>query len=655
MSKCPDCGTQISPDHAFCLACGRELEEEPAIVPPAARHLMAEAGGEVESGDGGFPRTGAGAWSGAASVDPGPGSSPAAAAGDRPAAQGPAPKPPQGPRAGALHPAAVALVVSALFQAAVSTFVSPDAYVTRLFRPSGGMLMGVVPALIGFAFVWTLTDLALKLRNARVNEHDFRRPEIRHLPSYVAQGAWDIALQRLHGWDAAARARPVGRQILWILQHLQTTDPARAHEFVRHQSDLEADSTASGYRTVKLFIWAMPILGFIGTVLGISLAVGGFSEFLTTNVSIDQIDAVTAELGEVAAGLSFAFDTTLLGLLGGLVASVFSSAVQAREERLLTRVEELGLRILEIGPPVPAAPIGKPGSEAGAELERIMKDRLGELSLQMDRFSDAVRASLDAFVGEWAKLPVEVEGVGSELGTLRQHLASAAIGSQDAANKARLVLDDLSAATAAARERINASVSSIGDTARGLGEALEQMSERLTTSMSGVTERLAESDERLGAAVGALSEAVDRNRAEMAEALGVRLESLTQKLSGSASSLTGRLAESDERLRTALEALVESDERLRSVVEGIAVSASESDGRLREVLEGLSESVERSREEGVGAAEARAATQAALAELSKSIGELNTSLETLREVQAGLVPIVSKLAGPLELRLVPPD
>ena len=92
----------------------------------------------------------------------------------------------------------------------------------------------------------------------------------------------------------------------------------------------------AGYRTVKLFIWAMPILGFIGTVLGISLAVGGFSDFLTTNVSIDQVDEVTAQLGEVASGLSFAFDTTLLGLLGGLIASVASSGVQAREERGLT-------------------------------------------------------------------------------------------------------------------------------------------------------------------------------------------------------------------------------------------------------------------------------------------------------------------------------
>ena len=90
------------------------------------------------------------------------------------------------------------------------------------------------------------------------------------------------------------------------MNQLTLVDSQRAHELLRHQSDLDVDTAASGYRTVKLFIWAMPILGFIGTVVGISLAVGGFSDFLTAGVSIDEIDSVTAKLGEVAGGLSSA-------------------------------------------------------------------------------------------------------------------------------------------------------------------------------------------------------------------------------------------------------------------------------------------------------------------------------------------------------------
>lgn len=297
-------------------------------------------------------------------------------------------------------PVLVALILGLVLQQLLNTTIPADSYFYRLFRPAGGWFMGIIPGVIAFVFIWTVAELALKLRSALRNEQDLERPEVRQLPAMVSQERSRATLQRLRGWDRGLLARPVGRRMLWLLRHLDTVDARRAHELVRHQADLDADSAASGYRAVRLFVWAMPILGFIGTVLGISLAVGGFSEFLTTNVSIDEIDAVTSELGNVASGLSFAFDTTLLGLLAGLVANVCASAVQGREERFITGLEELGLRVMSEAPaersPQVAAEVAVASEDGAGEIDELVRAHLEELSVEMDKFTYTVRRGLQS-------------------------------------------------------------------------------------------------------------------------------------------------------------------------------------------------------------------------------------------------------------------
>jgi biopolymer transport protein ExbB/TolQ len=238
----------------------------------------------------------------------------------------------------ATAPVGVALLASLLLQLIITFGVDESSYVYRLFRPPGGSGMSLIPWLIVFLLFWTLVDLLLKFLDGRENERDLARGEIRRIPTLVADEPTPMLQRRILALDGADR--PVARRLLWLLYYLErNADAQRTHELMRHQSDLDTDTAAAGYRTVKLFIWAMPILGFVGTVLGISLAVGGFSEFLTTNLDIDDVTQVTNELGNVASGLSFAFDTTLLGLLAGLIANVASSNVQKRDERFFTRLE----------------------------------------------------------------------------------------------------------------------------------------------------------------------------------------------------------------------------------------------------------------------------------------------------------------------------
>ena len=70
------------------------------------------------------------------------------------------------------------------------------------------------------------------------------------------------------------------------------------------QSDIDANSIGGSYAMVKVFIWAIPIMGFIGTVLGIGSAIGSFAVALT---AADDPQVLMGSLTQVTGGLGVAF------------------------------------------------------------------------------------------------------------------------------------------------------------------------------------------------------------------------------------------------------------------------------------------------------------------------------------------------------------
>ena len=93
----------------------------------------------------------------------------------------------------------------------------------------------------------------------------------------------------------------------------------------------------SSYVLIKVFIWAIPILGFIGTVLGISNAVSSFGGEMGAAA---DIEVIKEQLGQVTGGLSEAFDTTLVSLIFSLFVMFPTSIMQKDEEDLLNKVDE---------------------------------------------------------------------------------------------------------------------------------------------------------------------------------------------------------------------------------------------------------------------------------------------------------------------------
>ena len=97
----------------------------------------------------------------------------------------------------------------------------------------------------------------------------------------------------------------------------------------------ESSMTAS-YLIPKLFVWAIPILGFIGTVMGIGRAVAEFDSFLG---KADEIEVLKDGLVEVTKGLGTAFDTTLLALLISLITILPITLAERSEQRLLSKID----------------------------------------------------------------------------------------------------------------------------------------------------------------------------------------------------------------------------------------------------------------------------------------------------------------------------
>ena len=89
---------------------------------------------------------------------------------------------------------------------------------------------------------------------------------------------------------------------------------------------------ASSYTILKGFLWAIPVLGFIGTVVGLAGAVGGFGNVVAQGASVDELKTA---LGGVTGGLSIAFETTLIALILALVVQLIAKAVQSQEEQFL--------------------------------------------------------------------------------------------------------------------------------------------------------------------------------------------------------------------------------------------------------------------------------------------------------------------------------
>ena len=103
-------------------------------------------------------------------------------------------------------------------------------------------------------------------------------------------------------------------------------------EMLRAQAENDESHMDSSYGILSGIIWVIPILGFIGTVVGLSGAIGGFGAVLNTDASVSSL---RDSLAPVTSNLGVAFDTTFVALVLAMVVQLLMTLLRKQEEMFL--------------------------------------------------------------------------------------------------------------------------------------------------------------------------------------------------------------------------------------------------------------------------------------------------------------------------------
>ena len=158
---------------------------------------------------------------------------------------------------------------------------------------------------------------------------------------------------------------------------------------LKYLSEADASRSHASYAMLRIIIWAIPILGFLGTVIGITMAIASLNP-----------QALEDSLPTVTGGLGVAFDTTALALGLSMVLMFTQFFVDRMEGKLLSAVDsraaqELGGRFEQIGA------IDDPQVAA---VRRIADAVIRSTEALVERQAEVWQRSIDAAQRRWSEL-----------------------------------------------------------------------------------------------------------------------------------------------------------------------------------------------------------------------------------------------------------
>lgn len=180
--------------------------------------------------------------------------------------------------------------------------------------------------------LWGMIVLGYKLahvtKERRLFNYDFIRvqPGERIIPEDALDRYKELktAIDREPRW----RERLLPECLLAALHRFHATssiqDSANA---VRERADLAGDQLDSSLSLVRYIAWAIPAIGFIGTVRGIGDALNHAEA------------AIHGDISEVTSGLGLAFNSTFVGLALCIVLMFFLHMVQSRQEAFIIETQ----------------------------------------------------------------------------------------------------------------------------------------------------------------------------------------------------------------------------------------------------------------------------------------------------------------------------
>lgn len=198
---------------------------------------------------------------------------------------------------------------------------------------------GVIPYFLTFAFCWAIVILVMKARNLKVQKEcmllDVLPVEI---SDEISLKSLDRFVNHIRSLPGASSSSFLINRVLRGIEHFRVRkSAAETVTMMESQAALDANNVAGSYSLTKVLLWSLPILGFIGTVLGLSVAVASLGSSLA---AASDMTALKGAMNNVFSGLGTAFDTTLLALVLSMIVKIPQSSLQKSEEDLLASVDE---------------------------------------------------------------------------------------------------------------------------------------------------------------------------------------------------------------------------------------------------------------------------------------------------------------------------
>ena len=326
----------------------------------------------------------------------------------------------------------------------------------------------------------------------------------------AAEGPAEGSLIRktLDGWLAsfakAQRRSAIARRLAAINGYVRQRQDGSALE--QHLKDLEEradDELHDGYALLQTINWAIPIMGFLGTVLGITVAIA--------ELDVNQLDA---SLSAVTTNLAVAFDTTAVALSHSLILVFLYLFVKRSEERVFAQVGGFCREhVLPLATSNRSA--SSPLLEAESAAARQLIERTGQLiDSQTQLWSDSIEALRERWTGT----------LDEQQKSLTAALAS---GTQTSLDQHADHLADLR-----------------GEFLQALEELTRQRSEAEAAIRSREAELISRweaGSEKLGAVLDAAQRAADERNAQMLSDLSQQLDGWKSQLQTTTESLQGHV------------------------------------------------------------------------------------------------------------------
>lgn len=278
-----------------------------------------------------------------------------------------------------------------------------------------------------------------------------------------------VMLDRLARLPGGPRNDYLVRRLREAIEHVRRRGSADSlDEHLKYLADLDAARAHASFALVRVIIWAIPILGFLGTVIGITLAIANLAP-----------EALEDSLPEVTAGLGVAFDTTALALGLSIVLMLAQFVTDRAESALLARVDARAAAELE-GRFEQAAP----GGDGQLAAVRRMAETVIQASQQLvGRQAELWRASMEAASARWtqmaeaARKQLQAALSAALADALKQHAQRVAAIEHSAAEQNRRHWDQVQRTQAQNAQAMASLQAAIAGQADVLGRAVEAAGE----------------------------------------------------------------------------------------------------------------------------------------------------------------------------------